>query len=73
MSKRHRLDIGDTSSKKAKEDDGGGGLIPGAPTEQDLVNIKQVRGDGKNVVFLSCYLASDNPQFLHPFCIFVRF
>ena len=69
MSKRHRLDIGDTSSKKAKEDDGGGGLIPGAPTEQDLVNIKQVRGDDKNV-FLSCFFSSDNP---HPISIFVRF
>ena len=43
MSKRHRLDIGDTSSKQPKVDDGGGGHIEGAPTEQDLVNIKKVR------------------------------
>jgi len=42
MSKRHRLDIGDTSSKQPKVDDGGGGHIEGAPTEQDLVNIKKV-------------------------------
>jgi len=42
MSKRHRLDIGDTSSKKPKEDDGGGGHLEGTPTEQDMVNIKKV-------------------------------
>jgi len=42
MSKRHRLDIGDTSSKRPKEDDGGGGHLEGTPTEQDMVNIKKV-------------------------------
>ena len=41
MSKRHRLDIGDSSSKKPKEDDGGG--LEGTPTEQDMINIKKVR------------------------------
>ena len=44
MSKRHRLDIGDSSAKMPKTDDGGGGQhIEGAPTEQDLINIKKVR------------------------------
>jgi len=44
MSKRHRLDIGDSSAKMPKTDDGGGGQPPieGAPTEQDMINIKKV-------------------------------
>jgi pre-mRNA-splicing factor ATP-dependent RNA helicase DHX15/PRP43 len=38
MSKRHRLDIGDSSSKKTKTDE----EIEGAPTAQDLINIQKV-------------------------------
>ena len=52
MSKRHRLDIGDSSAKMPKTEDGAGGQhIEGAPTEQDLINIKKVRRVYKCNVF----------------------
>jgi len=37
MSKRHRIDVGDSSGKRSKDE-----YVEGTPTEQDLINIKKV-------------------------------